>query len=498
MPEGESLGNAFVEISARNEQLKTGLEESGALTKAALTKMESQTSVAMRGMSGTSESEIRKTGHAFSMMSSMVGSELGGIGRGISIVASSLYAWPVAAAAAGAALIGWLVKSAKETEKLRKETERLTIVYDLQAESARKIAEGSEGQRAAFKEIEKMTGNVKIAEEAWNIIRDLTIAGLYSEKEAIALVTKSKEGLKAATMGFLSKEEQEEIDVIDAVTNSIQYKREELEKLRTAAGLKPGEEKPPGVFGIQACSVVRVMEAEENLKNLEKDYEDLGGAERKRDVERLAEMRHSAKAQADYQKERTEAAENYADTTLVLEDGAYVTAKDYSERKAKADEFAINNTLRLQKEAEEEERELQEMLQSIRAIEDAQRIKAAEEIKEISTRALGSEREQRMRDYHDEVDRIENKKRAHREMLDDKLAKSRENVERMRALQYELMSPRDIWRAAVTGEFRIKAAERAYEREERELRKDNNRILKELDASIKSLRDKVDALSQGD
>lgn len=115
----EVAGEATVIISGNEAQLRDALKSSELATRTTLQKMETANSHSMRGMSGISESEIRKTGRAFSMMSTMVGSELGGIGRGISIVASSLYAWPVAAAVAGAALIGWLVNASKEADKLR-------------------------------------------------------------------------------------------------------------------------------------------------------------------------------------------------------------------------------------------------------------------------------------------------------------------------------------------------------------------------------------------
>jgi hypothetical protein len=98
-------------------------------------------------------------------------------------------------------------------------------------------------------------------------------------------------------------------------------------------------------------------------------------------------------------------------------------------------------------------------------------------------------RKERREKLEEQIKGLEDEKDAHREMLDSQLEARRENVERQRAEMGKWMAPREIWRAAMTGEFAVKIAEREYQREERELRKEGNRVTKELEKAIEDLRD---------
>jgi hypothetical protein len=503
----EVVGAAYVQIAAKTEALESGLAQAEALTRKKAANMEAAANRAMSGASNFSQAEIRGVGMAFTRMSSLAETHLGGIGRGISLVGMALYSWPVAAAAAGAALIGWLVKSYLEGEKLRKEIEQTASALGVYRGTTNLTVDAlgrmSSAQREVTRSVMEFTGVSEKAVAAAEWQKFFEAMGRSPEEAKKLAEAFGKSDVDILSRG-LEKKERITSEHIKGETESERKLWEEKNKEELVGiavnlnywnawldGRKKILEKAQLGKPILSEGMVRLPREIEARMNEQLEYgnrmREKAVKLRDETIDRIAKEKRATEDAARRQKEAR-------DTIDDLRKSAEEVGEIRERQETEADDAEESR----KEEQKKKEQELAEGIAEMWRIGDAQRRKSAEEIAEINNRAFMGQRERRMRDYHDEIDTNEEKKRSYKDDLDERLAAHRENLERMRAEQYQFMAPRDIWRAAVTGQFAVKAAESTLVREERALRQENNRILKDLDISIKSLRDKVDALSQGD
>jgi hypothetical protein len=451
MPEGEAIGSAFVEISARNEKLKADLEESRELVRTEMTKAESAADMGdtvRSSIGGIKLLREEQTRTADSM------TEMGSIGRRELIMLSSQFGTtgvaaqrmfmliqahsPAASAAIGkigsALMVAGVAAMAEQAilsgiqKHFDRQLEAAKTANDLAQKqldnymqlrmAAYEIAKIREADVSTLENVKNIEGEILAIEEQlpyWLTEQD-------KRREAIAKITK-------AETAELNKQKKLEEELV------------EIAQTRNKLGLDITADFIKRTRGEEAAAIY-AADVEEDKRV--KEMGAIGEAE-------LEIRKYYDSKRADIHKEYVEKAQKTEETAAREAD----------------DEAAKLYDLRLERRHKGQDDELRAV---IRGEEDKLRAR---------------------------IDGLEDEKKAHGAVLDEMLSKRRENLDRMRAEQGEWMAPQDVWKRTMTGEFEIKFAEKELQREERELRKEGNRIEKELTAAIEDLRDQIREMNQG-